>query len=129
MLFLYVTVIALVVRLLIYTGPFRPPISLRGRIATGRWVIPGYDYVLLAPLCTLLTALVGLVLAISAGLGILHHLLSPRDGRGIDRRFEHGTVAEEVASDRAATGLCPGAAAIRTACGCSAERSVSSRPY
>jgi hypothetical protein len=27
-----------------------PPISLAGRVATGRWLIPGYDRVLVAPL-------------------------------------------------------------------------------
>lgn len=35
-----------------YVGKFPPPISLWGRLWTGYWLIPGYDYVLLAPLMT-----------------------------------------------------------------------------
>jgi hypothetical protein len=34
-----------------------PPISLAGRYATRRWIIPGYDKVLVAPLLTILSAL------------------------------------------------------------------------
>src|SRR5262249_56326467 len=33
-----------------YCWGYAPPISLWGRIFTLRWVIPGYDYVFLAPL-------------------------------------------------------------------------------
>ena len=42
------------IRLWIYCGACRPPISLAGRIATGRLVIPGYDQVFVAPLLVLL---------------------------------------------------------------------------
>ena len=35
-------------------GGYRPPISLLGRIATGRWIIPSYDRALVAPLAGLL---------------------------------------------------------------------------
>jgi hypothetical protein len=65
--FVFVAMAAIVVRMVIYMGPGRPPISLRGRIATGHLVIPGYDYVLVAPLCATLTAFVGFVAAILAG--------------------------------------------------------------
>jgi hypothetical protein len=50
-----------------YIAPCRPPISFRGRIMTGRWIIPGYDYVLLAPLCTLLVAFSGWLAVYLAG--------------------------------------------------------------
>jgi hypothetical protein len=36
----------------IYLANCRPPISLWGRIMTGRWIIPGYDRALAAPLMT-----------------------------------------------------------------------------
>ena len=37
-----------------YCAGYAPPIGLWGRIATFRWIIPGYDHVFIAPLCTLL---------------------------------------------------------------------------
>ncbi len=37
------------VRLAVYCGRFHPPINLRGRLFTGRLLIPGYDRVLLTP--------------------------------------------------------------------------------
>jgi len=43
---------AAVVRLAVYSLHYWPPISLWGRIWTFRWIIPGYDRVFLAPLCT-----------------------------------------------------------------------------
>jgi hypothetical protein len=66
-LFFYLTIVVLIVRLVTYLGRYRPPISLWGRIMTGRWIIPGYDYVLLGPFCTLLTALVGVIAVFRAG--------------------------------------------------------------
>ncbi len=36
-------------RLLIYVMGYVPPISLLGRLVTGRWIIPGYDQVFVAP--------------------------------------------------------------------------------
>jgi hypothetical protein len=56
---------AVVGRLVLYCDGYQPPISLAGRWATGRWVIPGYDRVFVAPLCTLATGVgvpVGLLL-------------------------------------------------------------------
>lgn len=52
---LYITLLGLVlaVRLSIYCGNFRSPISFAGRICTMRWIIPGYDRVFLTPLATL----------------------------------------------------------------------------
>jgi hypothetical protein len=39
-------------RLLVYVGPgYMSPISLYGRILRFRWIIPGYDKVLIAPIC------------------------------------------------------------------------------
>jgi hypothetical protein len=40
-------------RLLMYVSGYQSPISLWGRIRTFRWIIPGYDYVFIAPICTL----------------------------------------------------------------------------
>ncbi len=49
---------AIVFRLFIYFNGYLPPISLVGRLTTGRWLIPGYDQVFVAPL---LAALVGVI--------------------------------------------------------------------
>jgi len=40
-------------RIIVYCGELWPPISLLGRIATRRWIIPDYDHVFLAPAATL----------------------------------------------------------------------------
>jgi hypothetical protein len=54
------------IRFLVYlSGAYLPPISLRGRLATARIVIPGYDKILLAPLC-------GFALSIIPSLAFLH---------------------------------------------------------
>ena len=45
------------IRTLFYVVPYRPPISLLGRIFTFHWIIPRYDKVYLAPLCVILVAL------------------------------------------------------------------------
>jgi len=44
-------------RLLIYLTGYAPPISFRGRIITGRWIIPGYDQVFVAPLLALIAGI------------------------------------------------------------------------
>jgi hypothetical protein len=52
----FTTMLALVLcgqRLLTYCWCFRPPINLWGRVVTGRWIIPGYDQVLVGPVCVL----------------------------------------------------------------------------
>lgn len=41
------------IRLGRYCLPYWPPISILGRLRTGQWIIPDYDRVLVAPLCTL----------------------------------------------------------------------------
>jgi len=41
-------------RAVIYAGIYRPPISLLGRIFTGRLIIPRYDKIFIAPICILL---------------------------------------------------------------------------
>jgi hypothetical protein len=46
-------------RVLVYrVSEYRPPISLAGRVATGRWIVPAYDRVFVAPL---LAAAVGAI--------------------------------------------------------------------
>ncbi len=52
-LFLTVLVGCCMFRFLRYVIEHRPPISIFGRIATGRLIIPGYDRILAAPLCML----------------------------------------------------------------------------
>ena len=52
------TLIAVIlVRTIYYIGKYRPPISLLGRICTGRIIIPGYDKVYIAPIVILLTGI------------------------------------------------------------------------
>jgi hypothetical protein len=51
---LLVTPACVLIRAGLYCWTHWPPISLLGRIRTLRWIIPGYDKVFLAPLCTLL---------------------------------------------------------------------------
>jgi len=51
-----VTIYAAFARWLIYCGRHRPPISLLGRIGTGRLIIPGYDYVYIGSIGTLVGA-------------------------------------------------------------------------
>jgi hypothetical protein len=41
---------AVILRLFVYFSHHSPPITIAGRIATGRWLIPGYDIVFLTPL-------------------------------------------------------------------------------
>ena len=56
-------------RLVLYCWNYRPPISLWGRIRTLRWIIPRYDYVFLAPLCTAMVAVAAPFAAAAIGLG------------------------------------------------------------
>lgn len=43
-----------IVRLFIYANGYLPPISFLGRLATFRWIIPGYDQIFVAPLLALM---------------------------------------------------------------------------
>ncbi len=52
------TAIAALLRVAVYCNGYSPPISLFGRIFTLRWIIPGYDKVLLAPLLAVVTSFV-----------------------------------------------------------------------
>ena len=49
--FSVLTMIAIAARIIHYCINYGPPISFLGRLWTGRWIIPGYDRVFLAPLC------------------------------------------------------------------------------
>lgn len=66
---LYPFAIGLIVlmRLLCYIAGYRPPISLLGRLRTGRLVIPGYDQVFLAPAAVALTGIFGPMVLKSLG--------------------------------------------------------------
>jgi hypothetical protein len=46
---------AIFVRVRVYVGGYRPPITLFGRLASGRLIIPSYDVVFATPLAALLT--------------------------------------------------------------------------
>ena len=59
--------IAAMLRTMIYVTECKPPISLFGRITTGRWIIPGYDRGFLTPLVALSLAVVCCVVAIGIG--------------------------------------------------------------
>jgi hypothetical protein len=48
-----VVLVAALVRLIVYCSEFRPPLTLAGRLATRRWLIPGYDRVWLPMACAL----------------------------------------------------------------------------
>ncbi|MEO1237635.1 MAG: hypothetical protein AAFX76_12680 [Planctomycetota bacterium] len=51
-----------------YRGGFGPPISLKGRLRTGRLVLPRYDQVWLGPLALIVTGEVGPGVLVAAGL-------------------------------------------------------------
>ncbi len=55
--------LAVVVRLLVYCSGYAPPLSLRGRLAHGRPIIPGYDKVFIAPLLTVAVFLIAVSLS------------------------------------------------------------------
>lgn len=50
-----------ILRLALYMTSVNPPISLLGRLATGRWIIPKYDRIFVAPLLSLCFALLPLL--------------------------------------------------------------------
>jgi hypothetical protein len=52
--------IAVIARVGTYCWGYAAPIGLWGRIFTLRWIIPGYDYVFIAPLLALATCAVGI---------------------------------------------------------------------
>lgn len=62
--FLGGSVMCVVGRIANYCAIHWPPISLWGRIWTFRWIIPGYDQVLLAPLCVLLVVVASVMTCI-----------------------------------------------------------------
>lgn len=59
--------IASAARLVLYCANYWPPIRLGGRLLTGRWVIWGYDRVLVAPLAALLVGVAGWMLFLRTG--------------------------------------------------------------
>lgn len=63
---LVASVLALI-RFATYCGEYNWPISLWGRIRTGKLIIPGYDYVMVTPLCAAVMGWTMPTLAIGAG--------------------------------------------------------------
>jgi hypothetical protein len=49
------------VRFILYRTGYAPPIDLWGRLVTFRWVIPGYDQILIGPVCTALIPLLAVM--------------------------------------------------------------------
>jgi hypothetical protein len=47
-----------VIRFSVYALGSDPPLGVRGRWVTGRWIVPGYDQILVAPMVVFLTAAV-----------------------------------------------------------------------
>ena len=62
--------LAIAARLFIYCNGYLPPISLTGRLATGRWLNPGYDQIFVAPLLAALVGVVAWYLRVHIGCGI-----------------------------------------------------------
>jgi hypothetical protein len=50
-----------------YMMPCVPPTNVWGRIITCRWIIPGYDQVLYAPICMVFVGILGALLANTVG--------------------------------------------------------------
>lgn len=62
---LYSIVTGPLVRILLYrVGEFRSPISLAGRVCTGRWIIPGYDRVFVPSLVSAAVGFASLALCV-----------------------------------------------------------------
>jgi hypothetical protein len=59
-----------VLRIVIYVAGYAPPISIFGRVATGRWIIPGYDVVFIAPLAAVAAAWLIMLTGEAAGIAI-----------------------------------------------------------
>ena len=56
------TLVLSAMRAVIYISGHAPPLGFFGRIATGRIIIPGYDYIFVAPLTTIITGVGGTAL-------------------------------------------------------------------
>lgn len=94
-------------RLLTYAFSCRPPINVAGRLATGRWIIPGYDRILVAPLLVLLIGFGGPILTwhwqvsapLAAGI-IVFALVAVALGMGPTLATWHLTGEHRVAMQR-----------------------------
>ncbi len=98
--FAYGSVFAIIGRVVAYVIPCRPPISLWGRILTGRWIIPGYDYVFLSAAGRVANGADWCEGGLSRRARLLHDLLSLGACRSADRRLQRGPAAGNVVPDR-----------------------------
>ena len=76
-LFLVYTIMMMVCvfgRLGVYCTYFHPPIDFWGRIFTGRWIIPGYDKVFVAPLLALVVGISIPIVGFNAGIREMYYL-------------------------------------------------------
>lgn len=60
-------VMGVIMRVAAYCDGYLPPLSLMGRIANGRWIIPGYDQVFVAPLLAILVGLAAWIVPFATG--------------------------------------------------------------
>ena len=60
-------ILAALFRLGLYGSGTAPPINILGRIASGRFIVPGYDKIFLTPLAVVLTAILGVILVKRSG--------------------------------------------------------------
>jgi hypothetical protein len=54
---LLAAIVAALIRIFVYIIAAKPPVSIFGRMATGRLILPRYDHVFLAPIATVAAAL------------------------------------------------------------------------
>ncbi len=58
MIYIAFPIVAAVVRMAIYCGRYWPPVSLLGRVVTRRWIVSGYDHVLMSPGAAMMLGLI-----------------------------------------------------------------------
>jgi hypothetical protein len=64
---IFFAIVAALARLVIYCDGRRPPFTLRGRLVSGRLLVPGFDQVFLTPLAVVLLSVAGAVLILHSG--------------------------------------------------------------
>jgi hypothetical protein len=64
---LFFSVVAAVMRVVIYRAPILPPFNVWGRIASGRLIVPRFDQVLLTPVAVVIVGIAGATIIWRAG--------------------------------------------------------------
>ena len=89
----------------LYKG-YVPPTTFWAPIITGRWIIPGYDQVFVAPICTFLVGPLFLVL-VSTLERSARSFPADRDGGHATGRADHAAAIETVEAGTGRTVLFP----------------------